>query len=289
MKEPEPSVGNQIIKLLMYLIPTIIILAIIADSFVIVPAGFKGVKLHFGAVVGVLDEGIHFVIPFVQEVIKMETRTRKYQSDADSASKDLQSVTTTIALNYRLDAGQVGKIYSILGTIESTENRIIIPAIEEGVKASTAQFTAEELITKRPEVKTQISETLKERLKDYGIIVETVSIVNFQFSEQFDKAIESKVTAEQEALTAQRVLERVKFEAQQKIESAKGESEAKVKLAEAEAKAIELQGKALRENPEVVNLRWIEKWNGIMPVYFIQGGTETGQFFLIPTEQSIQR
>ena len=223
-------------------------------SIAIVPAGYRGVLLTFGAVTGKpLPEGIHFIIPVVQKVVNMEVRTIKYQADADSASKDLQSVTTTVALNYHLDPSKVCKIYKKLG--REYQDRVIIPAIEESVKASTAKFTAEELITKRPKVKEEISNILKERLDDYGIIVETVNIVNFRFSEEFDRAIEEKVTAEQRALTAKRLLEKVKFEAQQKIEAAKGEAE-----------AIRIINDQLEKSPYYLQWLAIQKWDGKLPL-----------------------
>jgi prohibitin 2 len=229
-------------------------------SIAIVPAGHRGVVLTWGAVSDeVFNEGFHTIMPIAQQVKIIEVRTQKYEAVSDSASKDLQSVSTTVALNFRLDAEKVNAIYQTLGL--EYQDRIIVPAIEESVKSSTAKFTAEELITKRPEVKEDMFITLKERLLVYGLIVESVNIMNFQFSPEFDKAIELKVMAEQESLTAERLLEKVKFEAQQMIEQAKGEAEA--------IRIIALQ---LEQNPAYLTLKALEIWDGRLPMVTGEGG-----------------
>jgi regulator of protease activity HflC (stomatin/prohibitin superfamily) len=132
--------------------------------------------------------------------------------------------------------------------------KIIDPVIQEAVKSGMARFTAEELITKRPEVKEVIEGIMSETLNKRGIRVIDFNIVNFNFSAAFDNAIEAKVTAEQEALAAKNKLEQIKFEAQQAVESAKGRAE-----------AIEIEAKALRNSPDILELRAIEKWNGVLP------------------------
>jgi len=187
----------------------------------------------------------------------MEVRTTKLEVDSDSSSKDLQDVQTTIALNYHLVPEEVISLYKDIGT--AYETRIIAPAIQESVKSVTARFTAEELITKRTEVREGIKNQLLERLSKYYIAVDDFNIVNFQFSEEFDKAIEAKVTAEQLKLKADRDLERIRVEAEQKIAQA-----------QAEAEALRLQKQEI--TPDLVKLRMIEvqrsaieKWDGILP------------------------
>jgi len=185
----------------------------------------------------------------------MDVRIQKDEVETGAASKDLQIVTTTIALNYHLEPERVNKLWQEVG--KDYDARIIDPAIQEAVKASTATFTAEELITKREVVKEDIKNNIIERLQGRSIIVDAVNIVNFQFSEEFDNAIELKVTAEQLKLKAEMDLQRIKVEAEQRVAEAEGK-----------ARAIQTEARALMENPQVVELRYIEKWNGVMPIYW---------------------
>ncbi len=234
----------------------IVVIAILLLGFLsigTVGAGQRGVLLEFGAVTGkVFDEGLYFKVPFVQSVVKMDVQIRKVETAADSASKDLQSVDAIIALNYHLDPEEVATIYQ--STRQRYQARIIDPAIQEAMKAASAQFNAEELITKRSEVRDLVRRLLTEKLQPRGIIVDEFNVVNFNFSTSFNDSIERKVTAEQDALAAKNKLEQVKFEAQQRIEEAKGKAE-----------AIRIEADALRANPAVLELRAIEKWNGILP------------------------
>ncbi len=235
-----------------------IVLALFLSIF-IVGAGERGVVLTFGKPsMDAAGEGLHFKIPFAQSVKKMEVRTQKIEVSADSASKDLQDVQTTIALNFHLMPELTPKLYQEIG--RSYRERIIDPAIQESVKSISAKFTAEELISKRTDVRRMIQETLTEKLTKYYIKVDDFNIVNFQFSEEFDKAIEQKVTAEQLKLKAGMDLERIKIEKEQKITQA-----------EAEAMALKLQKQEI--TPDLLKLRQIEvqrfgieKWNGILPL-----------------------
>lgn len=225
-------------------------------SFGTVGAGQRGVLLQFGAVTGrVFNEGLYIKIPFIQSVKKLDVRIQKEQTEANASSKDLQTVNSTIALNFHLKEDKVNNIWQDVG--KDYKEKIIDPAIQETVKAQTAKFTAEELITKRDLVREDIKKSLSEKLSPIGIVVDELNIVNFQFSKTFDEAIEAKVTAEQSALAAKNKLEQVKFEAQQAIEAATGK-----------AKAIQIEGDALRNTPQITELRWIEKWNGSVPQYW---------------------
>ncbi len=226
--------------------------------FIIIGAGERGVVLNFGAVQDkVLDEGIHLRIPIMQRIIVIDVRVHKSQTDAEAASKDLQDTHSTIAVNYHILPEMANKVYQQIG--KEYKERIIDPAVQEVVKAVTARYTAVELITQREKVRSEIKTLLLERLKPYNIVVDDFSIVNFKFSQQFTQAIESKQTAEQFALRAQRDLERIKIEAQQKITQA-----------QAEAEALRIQKQNV--TPELIQLRQIEvtakaveKWNGILP------------------------
>jgi len=238
------------------IILAIIILMIFSGSVGTVGAGERGVLLQFGAVKDrVLGEGLYFKIPFVQRVVKMDVRIQKDEVAASAASKDLQIVTSKIALNYHLDPDSVNKIWQEVG--RNYNSRIIAPSIQEAVKAESAKFTAEELITKREEVKEKIKANLAERLLERSIIVDEFNIIDFEFSPAFNTAIEAKVTAEQLKLKADRDLERIVIEAEQKVADARGKAE-----------AIRIEAVALRQNPQVVELRWIEKWDGKVPLYW---------------------
>ncbi len=273
-----PDINNEfdvmkIIKFGSLIIAGIVFLSILGGVFAFVPAGHKGVLLTWGKVEPVvLNEGINFKTPYVQEVIAVSTQTLKIEAGASAASKDLQDVSTTVALNFHLDPLVVNDVYQKYTL--NYPNTIIAPAIQESVKAATAKFTAEELITKRQVVKEQIDVALKDRLAPYGIQVETISITNFAFSAQFTAAIESKVTAEQLAQKAENDLKRIKVEAEQQVAMAKGEADATVAKAQAAAESIRIQGQALKENPDLVSLKMAEKWDGKLPVYML--GQTTG-------------
>lgn len=268
-------------------IVALLIFVIIAFNSIIflVPAGHAGVvfsKTENGVKQATYGEGWHMKLPIIESAFTMEVRVKKAESVADAASKDLQDVQTKIALNYHPDKGKIHKLYQDVGP--EYETRIIAPAIDETVRAVSAKYTAEEMIEKRSEVSNGIKTALVSKLGDFDIIVDQFSIVNFQFSEGFDNAIESKQVAEQEAQRETRVLQKVKIIAEQKIAEAdgmkksailkaEGEAQSKILTAEAEAKAIEFQGEALMKNPDVLQLRYIESWNGEVPRVSLGGAS----------------
>ena len=248
----EVKVGKIFSKIAIGLVALIIVLG----AFGTVGAGERGILLQFGAVQDkVFGEGLFVKIPFIQKVVKMDVKIQKDEVPASASSKDLQVVTSKIALNYHLNPGSVNKIWQEVGKNYNT--RIIAPSIQEAVKAVTARFTAEELITKREEVKEQIKLNLTDRLLEHDIMVDEFNIIDFEFSVAFNEAIESKVKAEQLKLKADRDLERIKIEKEQMIAAAQGKAE-----------AIRIEANALKQNPQVVELRWIEKWNGEVPTYW---------------------
>ena len=280
----------------------IILLFIVSASVKIVDAGYRGVLLKFGAVDTsvALNEGIHFVTPFRDSVVQMEVRTQKTVENAASASKDLQDVTTQVALNYRLNPNSAQVVYQQLGF--EYGNRVIAPAIQESVKQVTARFNAEELITMRETVKNQIEQQIKARLAPYNILVDTISITEFQFSEQFRKAVEAKVEAQQRALQAQNDLRRIEIEAQQNEAKAVGEQKANVARAEGvrqsnvlqaegESQAIKIIDQQLRTSPTYLEWLKTQRWDGKLPLV-TGGGTGsagTTPFIQIPAGQSAQR
>lgn len=231
-----------------------------ASGWTTVRTGQVGVMVRLGAVTGkVLEPGFHLKTPFITSVKKINIQTNKEQADANAASKDLQTVNATIALNYSIKTDSVIQLFSQIGT--DYKARIIDPFIQEAVKAVTAKYTAEELITKREEVGESIKSHLTEKLEPVGIVVQGISIVNFNFSHSFNEAIEAKVTAEQNALAAKNKLQQVQFEAEQAVAEAQGK-----------AKALTIESAAINSNPQILQLRAIEKWNGQLP-QVTSGGT----------------
>jgi prohibitin 2 len=230
-------------------------------SFGTVDTGNRGVVLRMQNPTGeIKEQGFYWKTPFVEDVIEMPVQIKKEEAEASAASKDLQDVTTKIALNYHLDPSKVGVIYQEVK--KEWASVIVQPAIQEAVKNATSKYTAEELITKRSEVQEAISVNIKEKVTPRGIVVDEVNIINFDFSQSFGAAIERKVTAEQEALASKNQLERIKYEAQQAIEKAKGEAE-----------SIRIQSQALTEQPQYLEKLAIERWNGVLPTYMTDGAT----------------
>lgn len=242
----------------LFIITVLVVLLIAFKPWVQIGAGERGVVQNFGAVQDkVLNEGIHFKIPAVQTVIPMDVKIQKIMTDAASSSSDLQDVDLSVALNYHIIPDKANLVYQTIG-VEFKE-RIIDPAIQEVMKAVSAKYTAEELITKRPAVSSEMQEALTSRLLVSNISVDAFSIISFSFSQTFTDAIEAKQTAEQNALKAKRDLDRIKVEAEQTIAAAT-----------AEAEALRLQ--KMNISPDLIelrkieaNLKAIEKWNGILP------------------------
>jgi regulator of protease activity HflC (stomatin/prohibitin superfamily) len=274
----------------------IMVIVVLAASVKIVEAGHRGVLLNFGAVdtSASLNEGIHFVVPFRDNIVQLEVRTQKTVENAASASRDLQDVSTQVALNYHVDPNTAQILFQQLGF--DYASRVIAPAIQESVKQVTARFNAENLITNRETVKSEIENQIKQRLAAYNVEVETISITEFQFSEQFRRAVESKVEAEQRALQATNDLRRIEIEAQQakaravgeqqaNIAQAEGVRQANVLKAQGESEAIKIIDVQLRENPRYLEWLKTQRWDGVLPL--VTGGGEGATPFIeIPAGES---
>ncbi|OGW30950.1 MAG: HflC protein [Nitrospirae bacterium GWF2_44_13] len=240
------------------IIGAILVFFMFLNPWVQVGAGQRGIVLNFGAVQkDVLGEGLHFRVPVMQKVALMDVKVQKSLTNAAASSSDLQEVSSEVALNYHVIPDKANIVYQSIGI--QFKERIIDPAVQEVVKAVTAKYSAEELITKRPAVSEAMRANLAERLMAHNIAVDAFSIVGFSFSKIFMEAIESKQTAEQLALKSKRDLDRIKIEAEQKVTTAK-----------AEAEGLRLQKTNI--SPDLIelrkidaNLRAIEKWNGILP------------------------
>lgn len=222
-----------------------------------VPSGSTGVRVTFGAVAEEgLDNGLKFKLPFIQRVVIINNQVVRTDVDAYSASKDLQQIHSTISVNYRVSPESSVSIYKNIG--KDHENKIVRPAIQEASKATTARYTAEELIASRDKVSMEMCTEIQNKLSDYGLIVQDVNIIDFDFSDEFNKAIEEKQTAQQKALKAEQDLARIKVEAEQKVATAK-----------AEAEAYELKNRTITD--KVIQMEFLEKWDGKMPSVMSDG------------------
>jgi prohibitin 1 len=230
------------------------IIAILLNPFVIVGAGERGVVMRFGNVQEtILDEGLHFIIPLIDTVKKLSVRIQKEEISAEASSKDLQEVFADVALNWHILPEEANAMFQVIGNETDVIEKIVSPAIEEVLKAVIAEYTAEEIITKREAVKNEVDDLLKARLENYHIKVDEISLVHVHFSERFSDAVEAKQIAEQEAKKAG-------FAA---IRATK-EAEAMVNLANGEAEAQRLIKDSL--TPGIIEKEKIKKWNGQLPL-----------------------
>jgi prohibitin 2 len=237
-----------------------------------VGAGQVGIITRFGEVNRVATSGIALKLPFVESIVKMDTRVQKEEQDSTAATSDLQDVNAKLALNYALDNETAINVYKKIG--KDYNNVVISPALQESFKASTSEYTANELITKRPEAKAKALEVIKDRLAKYGIRVVDLSITNLKYSDAFNAAIEQKQVAQQNAEKAVQDLARIKVEAEQAVVAAQGQAEAQ-----------RLQQTTLTDNIVAlkqldVQQQAINKWNGVLPT--TQAGEST--LFNIPTK-----
>ena len=263
-----------------YPIIIIIIIFLVTSAFVIVESGHVGVVRTLGAVQPrPLPEGFHIKKPFLDKIEQIDIRLTKANAKSQAASKDLQTVTTQVTVQYSLVGDVAPLTYQKIGDREVVSATLIEPAIQESVKAITAQYTAEQLVTKRAEVKLQIQQainnfidiTLKEKGVNNSLRIANVAITDFDFSDEFNKAIELKVKAEQEALQAKN--EKTRRVTQAEAAAAEKELAADATAYEIEAAskaradAIEREAKALKNNPELIQLRIAEKWDGKLPKF----------------------
>ncbi|HEV8537116.1 MAG TPA: prohibitin family protein [Candidatus Limnocylindria bacterium] len=261
----------------LYAVPIIgLALAAAANTAVIVDAGHVGVVTRFGAVTGaIFEQGLNYKMPFVESVWIADVRTQKEQVDAAAASRDLQEVKSTIALNYHLDARRASTVYREIGP--QYKQRIVDPAIQEAFKFTTAQFTAEELITQREDVKNRARGFLRDRLGAFNVIVDELNIVTFEFSRAFNDAIEAKQVAAQRVQQSLNEQQRAKVEADTRVIAAQGDAQAVLTRAKAAAEAQQIQRQTLSEI--YVQFLAVDKWDGKMPQVT---GTGATPFIQIP-------
>ena len=238
--------------------------SIVLGSFTIISAGHTGVQVTFGEVnMTPLSEGVHFVNP-LSSIKDVDVRLQKAElKGASAGTKDLQQVHTDIVVQYRLNSNKVPHIYKEFGL--NVDDKVLGPGINEAFKSITGHYTSEELITKRDEVSLAITDHLRGKMAPFNIDVSGVSLVNFGFSAEYQKAIEAKVIATQAKLKAEQDLARIEVEAKSRVAQAEGE-----------AKAISIQAQAIQSNggQNYVQLQWIEKWNGQLPQTMLGSDTK---------------
>lgn len=257
-KDTDSFNKKKVIKITIISIISLFVVITFFNSFTTIKSGEIGLKSRFGQIVSqTTQEGIQFKIPYIEKVTKVNMKVQKADITSSSATKDLQDVSISFAINYQLQADKVMDLYKTVGA--SYVETILQPATQEALKNVTSKYTAEELITKRSEVSQQIIQDLSAKVNKYGIIINELNIIDLNFSEAYNKAIEDKQVAEQEVKKAQQELEKTKIEAEKKVAEA-----------QAEADALRLQKEEI--TPELLELRRIEaqlkaieKWSGNLP------------------------
>ncbi len=275
-------------KIIAIVIIALIVITIPLAATRSVPAGYKGVRLNWGEAVNVENEGLRWVVPIAQDITLVNIQIQKAVATESTASSDLQEVTTTVAVNYRLRSDSVLTIYRDLRN--DYETRVITPNIQEALKAATAKYVATELITERESVKDSFFNILKSKLSTYGIEVLSVSVTEFQFSPSFTQAIEAKVTAEQNALAAKNKLQQIEYEAQQQVIQATANATALVTIANANANATVISADATAQavqiiqeqlTPEYIQYLYAIGWDGKLPLYWVSDANGTAPYLLL--------
>lgn len=255
-----PRQSKRDFKIARSILAVLFSLTLISNFFVVVHAGERGVLMRFGHVQDqILDEGLHIIIPLVDTIQKLSVRVQNQEISAEASSKDLQEVYADVSLNWHIIPTEANLSFQQIGDEQAIITRIINPAVEEVLKAVMARYTAEEIVTRRGEVKANVDELLTIRLKPYHIEVDDLSLVHVHFSIRFRDAVEAKQIAEQEAKRAEFIALKATREAEAKVNLAKGEAEAQ---------------RLLKENltSELLQKQAIDKWNGNLPLIM---GNET--------------
>ncbi|MCW4048532.1 MAG: prohibitin family protein [Candidatus Bathyarchaeota archaeon] len=222
-----------------YIIIALFLLITVVDCIHSVPPGHRGVVVTFGKVKEVnLGEGLQLKLPFIQEIVDMKVMLEKEEVHESAASSDLQEITTTLTVHFNIMPSHAWEVYQTMR--QDYHGLLLRPVIQEDLKATTAKFTAEQLVTTRAALVLELTEKLRKSLAPYGIYIQTVNFVDFQFSAAFSSAIEAKVTAEQDALQAKNVLVRIEYEAQQKVIQAEADRNATIIAAEGDARRVEI-------------------------------------------------
>lgn len=262
-KFDELSEGQKMRYVLKRAILGVIAIIVLFGSWTVVGAGNQGIKITLGKVQeGTLSPGFHFKLPLVTSIHKVSTQTQTDHDKLPAASSDLQDVEIEVVVNWHVNPNNVANIQIQYQGLENYTNSVVAPMVRDAVKATSARYTAENLVKQRDQYASEVAKLLLETMAEKGGVSERVSIVNFNFSPSFTHAIEAKVVAEQDALAAKNKLAQSEYEAQQRVAQAKGEAEA-IRI---QASAIQAQGGA-----DYVKLQWIAKWKGDVPSTVLSG------------------
>jgi regulator of protease activity HflC (stomatin/prohibitin superfamily) len=261
----------------------VVVIAILSlNPFYTVQSGTVGLKTAFGSVEPTpLQPGLHFAIPFYQTIVAVSTQPQTVTSEETAATHDLQNVQTSIAVTFHVDPMEAAYFWQNFRSFDTLGQRIIAPSVSNDVKAITAEYDAQDLVTQRDKVDSEIKQLVVSSLAPYHITVESVNVANFAFSDAYEQAIEQKQIAQQQALQAQYTLQQTQISAQQQVVQAKaaadatvatanGDAQATVLRAQAEAKANALISQSL--TPQILQMRALSRWNGAMPTY-LSGST----------------
>ncbi|NLH38443.1 MAG: prohibitin family protein [Elusimicrobia bacterium] len=255
--------GKNIFSYVLKIIIALIIVILLFSSFVVISPGTVAVKTRFGKVMDSYGEGLHFKIPFVEEIIKFSIQIQRADIKTQAFSKDLQTMETLLVVNHRIQQETVVSIYRNLGAYYV--RNVVDPVVQEVFKSIAAKYSAERIIAERNELVSEVNEEVKRRLKEKEIIVTDISVVDLDFTDEFLKAVEDKQIAEQQAKMSEKLVEKAKKDAEQQIAKAR-----------AEAESLRMQKEAV--TPQLIELRKveaqikaIEKWNGVMP-HYVGGG-----------------
>ena len=253
-------------KLILTIFVVILAVIFLGSSFVVIPAGHTGVALTFGKVEDVvLQEGLHFKVPFVQKIVVVDNRIVKLDVNTEAFSKDLQTITTVVAVNYHVGKENSQTLYKNVGM--AFEEVLITPAVNEVLKAVTAKYTAVELVSSRAEVSMLLDDGLNEKLNAYGIFINELNSINWDFSEEYINAVEAKQVAEQNLI-------KTRTEQEQALVIANTEAQKRVIAAEAEANEIKLLAQANAESNRIltesisellIKYQTVAKWDGKLP------------------------
>jgi regulator of protease activity HflC (stomatin/prohibitin superfamily) len=280
---PQSSVSDHTGRMVVLGVGTFVILLLlwIFSPFVVVGAGERGVLMNFGAVTGQpLQPGLHLIMPVRQSVHEMDVQVQKYSAKEAAASLDLQEVTTDVVVNWSLDPKTVNVAYRNIGPLYMIGQKVVGPAIDNAVKAVTARFNAEELISRRDAVTEGILKSLRGILASDGIFVTAVNVTNFAFSPAYATAIENKQVAQQEALQATYQLQQKKVNVQQTVVEAQAQAQARIEAAKGTAQAILLQARAQAKandeiaaslTPILLRQKALDRWSGALPTYLGSG------------------
>ena len=255
-KKPTPRTVGIIVVL-------VIILIIGWSTFVIVPAGHRGVVLWWGSVeTRIMGEGLNFIVPIAERVIKVDVKVQPHPfREIDASSREYQNVKMTGMMNFHIDPAFVNDLYQKVGL--DFADKVIDPAFNDFVKEVVPTYPIGEILPKREEIRKRAMTKLGDNLSRYHIIVDDIYFANIRFSPEYEGAIEAKQVAQQQVETQKQVLAQREIEAQQKVATAKGEAESILVVAQGQAKANDALSRSI--TPILVQYKGIEKWNGILP------------------------